>query len=322
MEKILNAQGLGVAGRQNELIELALTYQFKGVEVDMEDLVGRHDAMGKDFACQFLQSAKIELGTFRLPVSIGAAENDFVRFESKVPTIVSLCEALQGNRCYILIETSSDTKFEENLELHRIRLHSLGQTLAQSQIKLGLALQPVSGHEKEHAFVQTADQMLSLIETVNHPNVGLALDTWQWLASGGTTEQLTQMKPEQVTELRLADVCEQADTNDLKSSDRVFPGAQSDSVSVAVFKQLHAAGYDGSVSIATDVSTFSGVQRDDQVARISRLLDRLMANEDLNDPAPAASVEAEETAEDAESTTETPAAEPAADDVESVATAE
>ena len=71
MEKILNTQGLGVAGRQNELIELALTYKFKGVEVDMEDLVGRHDAMGKEFACQFLQSAKIELGTFQLPITIG-----------------------------------------------------------------------------------------------------------------------------------------------------------------------------------------------------------------------------------------------------------
>ena len=177
MEKILNAQGLGVAGRQNELIELALTYKFKGVEVDMEDLVGRHDAMGKGFACQFLQSAKIELGTFRLPVSIGAAENDYAKFESNIATIVSLCEALHGNRCYVLIETSSDTKFEENLELHRIRLHSLGQTLAQNQIQLGLALQPVGAHEKEHAFVQTADQMLSLIETVNQPNVGLALDT-------------------------------------------------------------------------------------------------------------------------------------------------
>ena len=32
MYKILNSQGLGVAGRQNELIELALTYGFDGVD--------------------------------------------------------------------------------------------------------------------------------------------------------------------------------------------------------------------------------------------------------------------------------------------------
>ena len=48
MFKILNTRGLGVGGKQNELIELALTFGFNGVEVDMADLVGRHDAMGKD----------------------------------------------------------------------------------------------------------------------------------------------------------------------------------------------------------------------------------------------------------------------------------
>ena len=54
MEKILNTKGLGVSGRQNELIELALTFKFNSVEVDMNDLIGRHDTMGKEFACQFL----------------------------------------------------------------------------------------------------------------------------------------------------------------------------------------------------------------------------------------------------------------------------
>ena len=46
MYKILNSGGLGVAGKQNELIELALTHGFNGVEVDMVDLVGRHDTLG------------------------------------------------------------------------------------------------------------------------------------------------------------------------------------------------------------------------------------------------------------------------------------
>ena len=39
MYKVLNSKGLGVAGRQNELIELALTHGFQGVEIDMTDPV-------------------------------------------------------------------------------------------------------------------------------------------------------------------------------------------------------------------------------------------------------------------------------------------
>ena len=318
MEKILNTQGLGVAGRQNELIELALTYKFKGVEVDMEDLVGRHDAMGKEFACQFLQSAKIELGTFQLPITMGASDSDYAAFESKIPTIVALCEALSGSRCCVVIETSSETEPKENMERHRVRLHSLGATLGQNNIKLGLALQQVGSNEKEHRFVQTAEEMLALINTVGHANVGLALDTWQWIAAGGTADQISDLKPEQITELRLADVCEKADLAGLKKSDRVFPGVQDNSVSIAVFNGLQAAGYDGSVSIATDVSTFSGAFRDNVVAKISRMLDRLIANEDLNDPVKAPPVEENEGAE-GEKASETPseaASEAASDGVE------
>ncbi len=302
MEKILNTQGLGVAGRQNELIELALTYKFKGVEVDMEDLVGRHDAMGKEFACQFLQSAKIELGTFQLPVDMGCSDNDYAAFESKIPTIVALCEALNGSRCYVMIETSSETEHAENLDRHRVRLHSLGETLGQNNIKVGLALQQVGANEKEHKFVQSADDMLNLISTVGHANVGLALDTWQWIASGGTADQVGSLGPNQITELRLADVCADADAANLKKSDRVLPGAQDDSVSVAVFAGLQGAGYDGAVSVSTDVSTFSKANRDDVVARITRLLDRLIANQDLNDAAPVPSVEEDSPEGEAEAT--------------------
>ena len=46
MYKNLCTDGLGVSIRQNELIELALTYGYKGIEIDMEDMVGRAEKMG------------------------------------------------------------------------------------------------------------------------------------------------------------------------------------------------------------------------------------------------------------------------------------
>ena len=90
MYKILNSQGLGAAGRQNELIELALTHSFGGVEVDMEDLVGRHDALGKQFACQFLQSAGIDMGTFCLPINFGAEDAEYAKQIAKLDTVIDL----------------------------------------------------------------------------------------------------------------------------------------------------------------------------------------------------------------------------------------
>jgi chitinase len=41
MYKNLNAEVLGVSGRQSELIELAMTYGFKGLDVDITEVVKR-----------------------------------------------------------------------------------------------------------------------------------------------------------------------------------------------------------------------------------------------------------------------------------------
>ena len=38
MYRSLNIDTLGVSGRQSELIELALTYRFRGIDVDVEAL--------------------------------------------------------------------------------------------------------------------------------------------------------------------------------------------------------------------------------------------------------------------------------------------
>ena len=95
--KILTSGGLGVGGRQNELIELALTHKYDGVEIDMNDLVGRHDTLGKEFACQFLQSARIDLGTFDLPIDFGATDADFAKQCERLETIIDLAQTA-GNK--------------------------------------------------------------------------------------------------------------------------------------------------------------------------------------------------------------------------------
>lgn len=46
MYKSLCTDGLGMSIRQNELIEFALTFGYKGIEIDMEDMVGRADKWG------------------------------------------------------------------------------------------------------------------------------------------------------------------------------------------------------------------------------------------------------------------------------------
>ena len=283
MFKIINIQGLGVAGRQNELIELALTYKFNAVEIDMEDLVARHDAMGREFACQFLLSAKMDVGTFQLPIDLGADDATYATACEKLDTIFGLAKELNCSRCYVQIETSSETPFQENFERHRLRLHDLGTKFAAHEMKIGLALQSPSATEKENKFVQTAEEILTLVKTVGQSNVGLFLDTWQWAASGGAMDQIADLSGDQIIETRLADVPADADPANLNKSDRKLPGEEENSLSVKVFEHLKSINYDGPVSVATSLGTFGRSNRNRVVSKISRRIEQLMNGEELKD---------------------------------------
>ena len=287
MYKILNSHGLGVSGRQNELIELALTYKFNGVEVDMEDLVGRHDTLGKQFACQFLQSANIDVGTFLLPIELGVSNDDFSQYQKKLETICDLGETLGAKRCYIALEpTSEKFAFQENFEQHRSRIHDLGEQFEKHGMAIGLALQSAKAQAStgDYKFIQTAEELLTMAKTVGHKNVGVCLDTWEWVVGGGAMDQLADLDVNSITELRLADVSDDANLSAIKSSDRVAPGDGADSVSLKIVNHLLDNGFEGPFAMAPDVSMYAGKPRDSVVSAHSIRLDRLIARESLVDP--------------------------------------
>lgn len=312
MYKILNSRGLGVAGKQNELIELALTHGFNGVEVDMEDLVGRHDTLGKQFACQFLQSANIDLGSFRLPINLGGTDEQYAASIAKLDTILDLATTLNAKCCYVdVMPNNEQYAFQDNFQKHQARLQELGEKFSSSSVKIGLALngsvaKPADGDFK---FIQTGDELLTLVKSVGQDNVGLCVDSWEWVVSGGTLEQLTGAAG-LITELRLADVAAGADTSAIKSSDRTsLPGDTEGSFSVQLCKAILAGNKDIPVSVSTDLSTYADGSRDSIVGKLSKQLDLLIAGED-----PVAVLQAEQAALAAESgeTPETEAEEPVA----------
>jgi sugar phosphate isomerase/epimerase len=285
MYKILNSQGLGVAGRQNELIELALTHNFSGVEVDIVDLVGRHDALGKEFACQFLQSAKIDMGTFCLPANLGGTQEEFETSIANLETIIDLANTLNAKQCYVKIERSSKTlTFQENFEQHQSRLREIGEALEPHGIKIGVALQASTGKEPEDEFkfVQSAEEILPLVKTISQDNVGLALDCWEWVVGGGTVDQLKdQDLCNKITEVRLADVVAGSDMSSVSKNDRTkLPADEVNSFSFQAAKALCDAGYSGPMSVGTSLSSFSDGSRDKIVGVLSKQLDQIIAGED------------------------------------------
>lgn len=282
MYKNLSGDGLGVSCRQNELIELALTYGFKGVEVDIAEMVSRADRFSAEFARRFVDSAKnswnLCVGTFKLPVKLAANDADFDKAVARVAKQAELAEALEANRCYIDIEPgSNDQAYHDNFELHRKRISQLADILAAKGIRLGLGINaaPSARQGREYQFVYQAEPLLTLVKSVGHSHVGVALDTWSWAVGEGALDQVKELGEKDIVSVRLADIPAEVDMANVKETDRLLPGQSETSIAADVISHLKSVGYDGPVAVHPHSTQFSGVTRDNIVQQASSALDKV-----------------------------------------------
>ena len=84
MFKNLTGDGLGVSARQNEMVELALTYGFKGIDIDVTEMVSRIATFGEEFAKRYIssaqKSAKLKIGSFKVSAPGISAQGQLLVF--------------------------------------------------------------------------------------------------------------------------------------------------------------------------------------------------------------------------------------------------
>ena len=77
MFKNLNPSAIGVSGHQSEIIELALSYGFAGMDLNMVEFAACARLKGMPYAKRLIQSAKIRIGTFALPLELESDDDVF-----------------------------------------------------------------------------------------------------------------------------------------------------------------------------------------------------------------------------------------------------
>lgn len=278
MEKVLNQCGMGAGSRQSEIIELALTHRFDGIEVDMADLLARYEAMGKAFALQFFKSARVKTGTFKLPINLDVGQDEFPAQMTKLEKVIDLAKELSCTRCFLEIESGSDRHtFLENFENHRVRLGAIGGKLAEAGIRLGIGLADnVQQCKRTYQFVRSAEELLTLLRMVGHSNVGLCINTFNWGLGKGKVEQLAALKADKISEVRLGDLPAGADLAKVASAQVQLAGTQADSIAVPLMKFLHGLGWDGAVSMLAGAAMYSGKSRDAVFAEMAARLHELV----------------------------------------------
>lgn len=280
MFKNLVGEGLGVSGRQNEVIELALTYGFHGIDVDMNDMVGRAMEVSPDFACQYLNAAEksLQIGTFEIPIDFRLAEDKYRPLLNRLPVLGDLCERLNAKRAYIIIPAGSSLPFQETFDRYRERISEVATELGKFGVKIGLAFNATAEAQKryEHKFVTKAEELVTLIKTVGQDNVGLVLDTWHWHVGAGALDQLREFNADQLVSIRFADFPQDKDPASLAVKDRLLLKPQDETFTVQVLRWLNEINYDGPLAACPNSSQFGGMTREKIVQTLSENLNEVL----------------------------------------------
>ena len=293
MIRNLSKIGLGVANRQNEMIELALTNGFATIEIDMDDMVGRAESFGNEYACKFIKSCKINPGVFELPIDFGANDEKYEKSVQRLDHIIELAESTNANRCYVIISSySDDLPYHENFEKQRGRIAKVAEKLATKNIQLGLGLNGFESARqgKNHEFIFKVEDLLTFVKAIGLGNVGVAFDAFQWTLGGGSLDQFESLNSEDIVDVRLSDFPTTVDRAKASNGDRQLPKTDTDSICQAVYDSLVKNNYSGTVAVCASSRKLESEDPQKIVAQYKRVLDNL----DGKEPEPA---EAEQTEE-------------------------
>lgn len=287
MYKNLNPASLGVSGRQSELIELTLTYGFRGLDLDAADFLKRATLQGVDEAGKYIRSAKIKIGGWILPVQLDADDGVFQTEVDRLAALTDTAKKLGFSYCTTDIQPANDKlPYHENFERHRQRLSKVGDVLAAAGLRLGVSLKATAEARRDrvYPFIHKAEELLTLIRTTGHTHVGLALDTWSWKVGGGGMEHLADLKGNQLVTVTIADAPADADLENIEAAQRFLPTEESIPAYASFVVSLAERKYEGPLTLLPASRHVSGMTRDFAIDKCALLLDQIWSQAGLTKP--------------------------------------
>lgn len=264
MFRNLSTFGLPLSGRPSELIELALSFGFDGMDIDILDLQKQAEIYGLEHARRLMVSARLKGGSFQLPVRLDASDREYEADMAELPARLELAAKAECPRAVATIAPGSDEhSFKDFFELHRLRLHTIGDLLARHGLKLGLAIRPEPAARAELAnpFIHTFEGLLGLV-AVAHERIGAVADAWALHVTGEPAEMVAKVPAGRLVEVRLSDAPRGTAREELTAVDRMMPGDTGAISSAAVLKAAAAMGFDGPATPYAARSTLVGRGRE------------------------------------------------------------
>ncbi len=283
MYRNLSTVGLPLSGRPSELIELALSFGFDGMDIDILDMQKQAAYYGVEHARRLLVSARLKSSVFHLPVRLDASDADFAADLAELPASLDVAAACECTRAVAMLAPgSAEHSFKDFFELHRTRLHTVGDMLAPHGMMLGLAIHPEAAAREElpNAFIHTLEGLIGLV-AMAHERVGAVIDSWAMHITGESVDLIAKVPKGRIVEVRLSDAPGTTPAAALAVNERLMPGETGVIPMGPVVAAAAAAGFDGPTTPYADRTTLAGRGREKIVRLAGERMEQAWRDADL-----------------------------------------
>lgn len=281
MYRNLAPQALGLSSCPlHELVELALTHRFGGLDIDFEDFLRQVEVRGIQAAKRYLSGTNLKVATLQLPMEWDLHEEDYPQQVERLRKSLSIVKELGCKTLVTHVPPGSNFRiYHENFEFHRRRLSEIAEILREHDIRLGLTFSAVASEQAEFSqpFVSTFEGLTTLLRIMTTENVGIVFDSWHWALSEGTLNQLEQLGAARICDVRLADLpTNDATPETIRPEERLLPEATSRLEFGSIIEVLKRMEYRGPITPYPHPSQFNNQRRDQVVKRVAESLEILL----------------------------------------------
>ncbi len=203
----LHCSALGIPADQQQAIQYAKRFGFEAVEPLPDYLRRLSEAQLADLRQQ-LQQAGLVWSAANLPVQFRESEEQFATGLKALPEYARALQQAGVQRMGTYLRPCHpDRTYLENFRLHVRRLRAVAEVLGEHGFRLGLEYvgPKTSWTAARFPFIHTMREMKELVAEINHPAVGLLLDSWHWYTAGETVEDILRLRGGEVVLVHLND---------------------------------------------------------------------------------------------------------------------
>ena len=280
MYKNFSPAGLGISGRQSELIELALTYAYRGLEIDIEETHRRAQRSDFDSAARYLNAADVLVGGFDVPVDLDSDDEAFAKQIEEFKPAAEIGGKLGAKCATINVPAGTDRlPYHEYFQVITNRVTQISDILGGHGVRLavGFSAAADAAEGKEFEFIKNVEGFLPLVKGIGG-NVGYLIDTFDWFAGMGGMDQLSEIAVDQIVSVRLSGMSDAAAPGTAKNEDRTMPKLGGTIDYLAIAQRLVDGGYDGPVAAFSAPNPVRGGTRDKVANEAQESLDAIFTD--------------------------------------------